>query len=527
MERLIADIKGNFRSEIGINDPIKTRLEKLSNELYNRFTGAFLFEPETPYGKSEKDLEKKRKIEREKLEKEINKLVSHIDEIKNNKIYENAFEWRFEFPEVLNDAGDFVGFDVVIGNPPYGVKFEDNVKEFLKYSFKDVHVRTPESYNYFVKQFSIISSKNALCCLIIPSSFLNQEEFSKSREIILSNYSPFLIMNLGDRVFDDVATPTCIIGFDTQNKYKVIKYEDLTTVDRNQLSTEINTANNVIEVDKLKNNQSFSFIFRPHASIINKCFNDTLTLKDVAEDVATGISPGLGEAFVVNIELANQNGMEDEIIKKLIIGGEINRYQLNPKSGKGIIYFTNKMSIDDYPETKRHLTNFKIKLENRVETKSGVIPWYVMLRPRRKKLFEEPKILIRQTANKIIAAYDEEQWYCLKSGIIIQLAKDSPISYLYLLGLLNSKLMDFLYNDLVNEDNRIFPEVKPIQLFKLPIKIANNDIQTTISQISMQISELKTTNASADTSLLEREIDLMVYELYGLSAEEIGVVEGG
>jgi hypothetical protein len=377
------------------------------------------------------DMGKKEKADWNKkvlqLTDETKKIETEIEEIKANKIFENAFEWRFEFPEILNDDGEFVGFDVIIGNPPYGVKFENNEKEYFKNIFQDIHVRTPESYNYFVKQFSIISSKNALCCLIIPSSFLNQTEFEKTRKLILSNYSPFLILNLGDGVFEDVATPTCIIGFDKQNKFKVTKYEDLTAVDRKILADEIQITNNTIEIEKLNTNQSFSFIYRPYTSILDKCYNDTPTLKDVAEDVATGISPGLGEAFVINIEEARKNGMEREIIKKLIIGGEINRYELQPKSGKGIIYFTNKISITEYPKTEKHLNGFKTKLENRVETKSGVIAWYVMLRPRRQKLFEEPKILVRQTANRIMAAYDEEKWYCLKSGIIIQLPIETSL----------------------------------------------------------------------------------------------------
>jgi len=135
MERLIADIKGNFRSEIAINDPIKTKLDKLVNELYHRFTGNFLFEPEESYGKDDKKLTKARSVEKDKLENEIAKYKQQIEEIKSNKIYENAFEWRFEFPEVLNDEGDFLGFDVLIGNPPYvDIKElnQDNVNYFSK-----------------------------------------------------------------------------------------------------------------------------------------------------------------------------------------------------------------------------------------------------------------------------------------------------------------------------------------------------------------------------------------------------------
>ena len=162
----------------------------------------------------------------------------------------------------------------------------------------------------------------------------------------------------------------------------------------------------------------------------------------------------------------------------------------------------------------------------RVETKSGVIPYYVMLRPRRKKLFIEPKILIRQTANRIIAAYDEDQWYCLKSGIIVQLPNKSEVQYLYLLALLNSKLMNFLYSDLVNEDVRIFPEVKPIQLFKLPIVVSQRQVQIVLENIVNKIITAKKCDRHADTSGLEKECDRLVFQLYGLTEEEIKIVEG-
>lgn len=146
------------------------------------------------------------------------------------------------------------------------------------------------------------------------------------------------------------------------------------------------------------------------------------------------------------------------------------------------------LHIKDFPNSINHLSNYKIKLDNRVETKSGSIPWYVMLRPRRQKLFDKPKILIRQTADRIIASYDIESWYCLKSGIIVQLSKNSTLTYNYLLAILNSNLMNFVYNDLVNEGKRVFPEVKPIQLFKLPIpEIQETEQQPFVEKVDQMV----------------------------------------
>jgi len=112
MEALINTIKSDFRSEIAKNDPKIKRKAALGGELYNLTMQTGLFE--------EAPKDKKIRLARvEKISTELNKLETEIEEIKANQIFENAFEWRFEFPEVLNDTGEFVGFDVVIGNPPY------------------------------------------------------------------------------------------------------------------------------------------------------------------------------------------------------------------------------------------------------------------------------------------------------------------------------------------------------------------------------------------------------------------------
>ena len=515
MERLIADIKSDFRSEIASNDPKIKRLQKIKGELYALTNQTSLFE------KSKKEKEEwNKKVQ--KFTDEIKKLECEIEEIKNNKIYENAFEWRFEFPEVLNEEGDFVGFDLVIGNPPYGVNFNDSEKKFFKESFSSIHIRTPESFNYFWGLTTYISSPTGYCNFIVPSSFLSQMEFEKTREVLLKKFELFLIKNLGDEVFDGVATPTCIVGYKKSMTKNKIKYSDLAAINRSLLMSSLNVYDINIEPQNFLTNDSFTFIYKKHKHILEKCYIHK-TLKDVAEDVATGVSPGLGDAFVVGNKLVMDLKLEQELIKNLITGGEINRFCLIPRQNKKLIYCTSQTKIEEYPNIYNHLQQYKDKLEKRVETQSGAIPWFVMLRPRRQKLFEKPKILIRQTASRIIGAYDEEQWYCLKSGLIVQLNENSSIHYLYLLALLNSRLFEFLYSDLVNEGNRIFPEVKPIQLFKLPIKEANNLEQNEIITIVEKIHQEKKINNN--TSELEQILDQKIYKLYNLSEEEIEIIE--
>jgi len=517
MERLINEIKTNFRSEISLNDPKAKRLRTLNGELFTMTNQGQLFE----LSKKEKAIWNAKVS---KLTADTQKLETEIEEIKSNKIYENAFEWRFEFPEVLDDNGDFVGFDVVIGNPPYGVSFNDIEKKYFKDFFSSIHVRTPESFNYFWGLTSLISKQKGLCNFIVPSSFLSQIEFEKTRKLILESFELYIIINLGDEVFDDVATPTCIVGYTKQKSNKQSIYFDLASIERSILASSLDSVNNFVDTSSFLTNDSFSFVYKNYKSILDKCYKHR-TLKNIAEDVATGVSSGLDKAYVYKHSEINELLLEKDLLKKLIIGGEINRFSLIPISGKSLVYITNENNISEFPNTEKQLLQFKNQLIKRREAANGTIEWYSLNWPRRKKLFDNPKILIRQTANRIIAAFDNDGWYCLKSGLIVQLPDNSDLHYYYLLALLNSKLFDFLYHDLVNEDNRIFPEVKPIQLFKLPIKEADKIEQEQIINLVEQINSAKSNSLATDN--LESQIDQLVYQLYDLTDEEIKIIENG
>ncbi len=152
MEKLIQEIKGNFRTTLQGTDPKKKKLINLEYEvddLVNK-NQLSLFQ-ET---KAEKKAREKKIV---KLNNQIDKLRVEIEEIESAKVYDNTLEWRFEFPEVLNDNGYFVGFDVVIGNPPYGVNFQNNEKIFLKKNYSTTQYNY-DSYTFFIPSFLEMSS---------------------------------------------------------------------------------------------------------------------------------------------------------------------------------------------------------------------------------------------------------------------------------------------------------------------------------------------------------------------------------
>jgi hypothetical protein len=146
------------------------------------------------------------------------------------------------------------------------------------------------------------------------------------------------------------------------------------------------------------------------------------------------------------------------------------------------------------------------------------------LRLRDRAIFERPKILTRQTADEIIAAYDEENFYYANTlhGTTIT---DNTYHPHYVLGVLNSRITTWYYRSNTDEEGKVFAQIKIELLRKLPIPKADKSRQRPITQLVDKIVAAKQRDAEADTSALEREIDQLVYALYGLTPEEIKIVE--
>jgi len=465
----------------------------------------------------------------------------------------NVFDWQTEFPEIFcpritrKDTKEIIengshGFDAVIGNPPWGADFNRNEKEYLRKIFEVYHIRTPESFNYFVGQMWTLTNQRGSVGVIIPSSFLNQHEYWKTRKLLVETTKFQRICMLGDGVFEKVTAPSCILVFGVKNiKYSSLFF-DFRKSNQNLLPSLLEKESEGQDASQVgKDTDGYILQVHNNSKIIKKC-NCWPRLREVADDVATGVSSGLDKAYIYKSNEVTNFDLESDLLRKLIIGCEIGRYWLRPDSGKKLIYITPKEKIENYPHIQAALLPYRERLKKRREAANGRIPWYSLNWPRRKKLFERPKILIRQTADHIMASYDNDNWYCLKSGIIVQLPSNTQIHYEYLLGLLNSRLVRYLYNELVGEQARVFPEVKPVQLFKLPIRTINFDdpiekathdrMVSLVEQMLELNKKLPATRDPRSREQLQRRInatdkliDRLVYELYELTEEEIKVVE--
>jgi hypothetical protein len=472
MERLIADIKSDFRSEISQNDPKLAKLRKVSGELFLLTNQQSLFE----MSKKEKaDWNKKV----ESLTQESQKLESEIEEIKANKIFENAFEWRFEFPEVLNDEGDFVGFDVVIGNPPYipGKNLDRNIKDYLKNNFSS-SVGKFDLYVFFIEHGLRICNESKNLSFIIPNTFLANENAIYIRNYLIKNNLLNIIVVLDSTVFEEASVESV-----------------------------------VIEIDNLKTNENIYLLDKSFQSIGLISSLQLLKTKDARIQLNTNAA----ELQIIS-KIESKSIDLDKVIDFCIgiqIGGHGNSKDFKEK------YLSNEKIEDNYKRVidGKDFDNYNISKSEKY-IKYG--NW--LHRKRDEKYFLNPKILIRQIGATPFACIDLDNFYTLNTiynGILIN--QNYKLNFVF--AIVNSKLVKFFWRTMFSDGKTIFPKVKKSQLDKIPVPICDIKNQELICDIISQILSLKKNNQQTNVLELEAQIDQLVYQLYELTEEEIAIVE--
>jgi adenine-specific DNA-methyltransferase len=466
MEKLIADIKADFRSEISLNDPKVKKLRKLSGELFQMTNQGQLFE----MSKKEKAAWNKKL---QKLIEEHQKLESEIEEIKANIIFENAFEWRFEFPEVLDDNGDFVGFDVVIGNPPY-INFANLPETEREYYNKfELYKNKTDLYAFFVGLGAKIKNQQGFICLIIPHTWVSTTSFLPLRKLLLDKINLMTIVELDFGVFKDAYVKTVIIQTDNTPKDK-IRLLDENFVLRVEIPKET-----ISRDEELKINLTWNPVKH---GIYTKIKTDATKLGDIVH-FSRGIKTSNDKRF-----LFNENKGTDYY--KVIRGRNIKAYR-----------------IDYYNE-------FIWYRPDLMKEKVGCLP-------HTKELFLTPEKIITQRVNssgQLLATYDNEQYFCLDTTNISSEIIDKNCDLKFIVGTINSKLINWWFNDEFKN-----PTISGYELHQIPIK-RNNQIEKEISKLVFGI--LDNSKTGKDIKNLITKIDSLVYELYNLTEEEIKIVEG-
>ena len=219
VKKLIDDIKDNFKTEISSRDPRVKKLGDLTYELHNKYQTERLIDIEM----SDKDKEKLKKEEKKLVDK-IEKLSAEIKEIEEGEIYRNAFEWRFEFPEVLADNGDYIGFDIVIGNPPYITR---SISVIEKKYFNQFFTTSQYQLDLYIMMMELgirIGHNATVLGLITPNSWLKNIMMSKIRNFVDDRLNVFIIIPQLENIFEEASVDTSIfIANSTKDKNDRIK----------------------------------------------------------------------------------------------------------------------------------------------------------------------------------------------------------------------------------------------------------------------------------------------------------------
>src|SRR5690606_14191678 len=328
MERLIADIKSDFRSEISLNDPKVKKLRKLSGELFQMTQQQQLFE----MSKKEKATWNKRVA---KLTEDTKKLEAEIEEIKANKIFENAFEWRFEFPEVLNDDGDLVGFDAILGNPPYiavsGIHQKE--RDYIFSKFPDASSRI-DLFGIFTQFGTQILKVNGLLTFIIPMQLLKNTAFSNIRKNLLSNTSIHKINYVGSSIFEDANNDTIVIEYENlvpTNDFEIeIKISDSSETGLNTKAV-FGTKQSLF----LKDDYSITLSSSDELLICDKLESNSTQFISDKFNIIQGIVSGLNGAYIFDGDLTTP--IEQENLKPYLLGSDFKEYSINKDSHKQIL----------------------------------------------------------------------------------------------------------------------------------------------------------------------------------------------
>lgn len=487
LQKFINGFKEKIVSKFYQNDPLNFKLSKLKGQLVlveNKAAMGSLFEK-----LSEKDIE----TDVKKLKAQIEKTVREIEDVKNNKLYENAFEWRFEFPEVLDEEGKFAGFDVVIGNPPYiGIEDIDwSFRRFYETIYKTAVGRF-DLYSLFIEKSVEIKNSTSSFSFIVPGKFLNNKQFAFARKLLCDNHN-VTIAKIDDKVFDEAQVNSAIVGNYISSEKKKLKYQAFNITSKSlQLLSE--TALETILQDReiifrLEINTSFD-------NLVAKIEEDALRLYEIGE-----VKDGIVAGVIKDVLFIKKRIDKDS--KKLYFGKHLSRYFL-ADTDIWVNYKPDEMMREE--------------IKRQGEKRTGL--WM-----RNKEVFEREKILTRFVAKEIIATFDNENKYYEHTlhGTHIN---DKRFKPKYVLGLFNSKVFRFYYKKTNSQGGDIFPQVRISSVENLPIKLADKKIQSNIEKLVDKIIDKKRKSSQADTSDYENQIDEMVYEIYGLTEEEKRIVEG-
>jgi hypothetical protein len=432
------------------------------------------------------------------------KQLSFIDEEERYRV--NIFDWQAEFAEIFK-AG---GFDAVIGNPPYGYMISKDQQEYFSrhYYHQDYQ---KDLYLLFFERYELITKNQGLLGVIVSNTWLQSVTLRKIRQYLTNHYLWRSILHLPEKVFNAVVD-THVLIFQKSESQSNENSSIAVYVRKNR---EVSLSHELAWCDIPKNGDAINIVASARTQDLSRRIRAaSATLRELC-DVFNGVKPfekGKGNPpqtaqIMREKPFVRKGPAPDSSWSPLLRGSLINRYRTLWDKDYWIQYG----------------------------------PW--LAAPRDPAIFQAPlKILVRQTGDTIIATL-VKSGFIARNNLHILLPKNISYRLCYFLGILNSKLTDFVYTLMNPEKGEALAEVKKQHVEQLPIRTINfsdpadkshhDRMVGLVEQMLSLHEQLAETRTDHDMTYIQRQIDAtdrqidrLVYELYGLSEEDIAIVEG-
>ncbi len=508
VEKDIEAIKQKLAKGYDIESDIYKKWVKVCSEILSRTNSLFPSE----------DIETKAL---ENLRKQEEKLRLTLEEVSTRHARLGAFEWRYEFPEILDEKGTFMGFDCIIGNPPYGVAMSNEYRKTVEEKFE--HVPDYEIYYYFILLGMGLLKVNGYLAYIIPNTWLFNkfaQEFRESlqktdaqhpyawslKELLdctnipifesatVRNTVIFMQKTNAPQNYINFKNTRDLIGSDEETKMEgKILFNKLVSRETLSISTEDIK-------DEFSQNWGLAFSLTSEENqIIKKIKQSTVTLESLFPEISQGIIAYDKEKGVSKQDIANRAFHSDKYIdgyQKWLRGFDVKKY--------AVTWNSTPSKTSSKQTDKEIYVNYK------------AIP-----RARDQKFFYGKRLLIREITNpSLFAAITDEELYHDPAILVVKDSKAYPLELVC--GILNSKLASFYhYRHSPKASKGAFPKImiSDVRSFPLPvISESNLDIAKKISYLVEEMQNLmKLGNADAKTiHELEWKINYWVFMIYGI-----------
>ncbi|EAJ0378728.1 class I SAM-dependent DNA methyltransferase [Campylobacter jejuni] len=469
--------------------------------------------------------------------KEFANLKKEYDNIFNLES-NHPFEWRFEFPEILDDDGNFKGFDLIIGNPPY-IKENDNKDLFTNTKKLRTYQGKMDIWYHFVGRGFDILKNNGYLAFIATNNWVTNSGAKKLRNIVLEESQILSLVDFSSfMVFDSASIQTMIMQFQKIKPPKNYEFHFSKITTQTPIYDD---AINLLKNEKTQNNEILKINLTPK-KFIDKTLN--FTKSDYEElfnkiqkygkfyleesEVAQGIVPAIDEAFVIKDKNVFSKN-EQCFIKEYYTGLSGKFY--SSFTDKYLIYLSNKNysgNLDDLPNLKQHFQKYKeILKESKIKYKTPNKPYFYLHREREEKFFKkgEEKIISQVRCIEPIFVYSNENFYGSRALFFIQTCR---INLKYLTGVLNSKLIAFWLKHKGKIQGNLF-KIDKEPLLNIPVVDINSKNEKLANKLISLVDEIlkaKEQDKNANTQELENKINSLTYKLYNLTEEEIKIIEG-